>query len=440
MKKRLIAVLVTCILLGVFLLWRNRIQDQPLAVGHSQTSKAAGKPAFTPSGTAVQTADPTHYPPNGRMSNAEFNVLKVDLPAPKAVAWRGPFYNSENFQSPENANAAREVLPGWIRKAVLAGDSEKAAGYLSSFLSFLKSDNETHRIETALCLLRLGYKDADVNEILSAGLQSSRSVGNVLTPISGATSERQAILNHLLFIGDNSFDDQIESVFSQMQGKGGDVEAVLELAKYLEAAGHPRTDDFWLGQLESASGLGDAVSALRERKSVDLVAILRPKIDADPNPITSRTAAALVYGLTGEPAYEPILTKAVEKGIKEGQPVVELELALQSLLQGKSPQAATILNQALSSEALGYQEMALAALEQVPDSSSIQMIIDYATPIIEKDLFPSAAFKALIEMGIQEGDAAYDTLKRAVLARDGRSEADFDALEFLKAHRSKLSR
>lgn len=438
MRKRLIAVLVACILMGLFLIWHNRVHKEAPAA-HGNKGKSPDRPSLSASGVGSRTAATINYSPNGRISNAEFNVLRVDLPAPKPLPWRGPFYDSESFQSAENANAAREVLPGWIRKAVLARDSEKAAGYLSSFLSFLKTDNDTHRIETALCLLRLGYKDADVNAILSAGLQSNRNMGNVLTPITGATSERQAILNHLLFFGDNSFDDHIESVFSKLHDKGGDVEGVLELAKYLEAAGRLRTDDFWLGQLESASGLSDAVSALRQRKSVDLVAVLKPKIDADPNSITSRTAAALVYGMTGDPAYEPLLTKLVEEAIQAGSPVAGLELALKELLNGKSPQAETALGRALASENQVLQEIALAALGQVPETRSIQMIKDYATPIIEKDLFPNAAFHALIEIGNQQGDAAYDALKQSVLARDGRSEADFDALEFLKAHRSKLS-
>ena len=43
----------------------------------------------------------------------------------------------------------------------------------------------------------------------------------------------------------------------------------------------------------------------------------------------------------------------------------------------------------------------------------------------------NAAFKALIDMGNQQGDEAHETLNRSTFARDGRLEVNFDA-EFVK--------
>jgi HEAT repeat protein len=399
--------------------------------------------------TTLSTRGPTSSPTiSERMKERDFNTLKVDLPEPEDKPWPGPFWNSSNFRSPETAKAALEVLPIWIRKAVLDGNKNQAGKYLFSLLSYLDDSDKNLRNNAALILYKLGSRDARLLNALKTGIESddSRNTASSLSEWRGGISQRAAILEHLRFYGDHTLDDHIEATFDQLPEKGLYTQsgsynyAAIELAKYLETIGRSRTDDFWLERLELSSGMVDAISVLRDRKSVDLVSILRPKIDATSKSVTSLTAAAFVYGMTGEAVYETQLIQEIEEGIQSGSPVVMLEFALQGLLDGKSNQAQAILKGALASEALGYQEMALAALGRVPEASSIRMIKDYATPIIEKDLIPNAAFKALIEMSNQQSDEAYEALKSSVLSRNGRSEADFEALDFAKSHRAKFIR
>lgn len=377
-----------------------------------------------------------------RMLERDFNTLKVELPAPEDKPWKGPLWNSSDFKSPENAKAALEVLPIWIRKSVLDGHTEQVGAYLFSLSSYLDEKDDGTRFEAALLLYKLGSRDEKMLSVLKYFIENGtdnydqskfHEGGPILT-------RRATILEHLLFYSDHTLDDFIESVFQKLQAKIENEQSTHELAMYLEAAGRPRTDAFWLERLNSSSGMVDAFNVLRERKTVDLVAILKPKIDANSKSVSSLEATALVYGISGEPAYEPLLTKVVDEAVKSGSPVTGLEIALQGLLKGKSPQAAIVTKKLLNSENMVLHDVALAALSCVREPGSIHIIKNYAMPLIEKDMFPATAFKALIDMGGQQSDEAYETLKRAVLSRAGRSEADFASLEFAKKHRTQIRR
>jgi|694.fasta_scaffold145894_2 HEAT repeat protein len=383
-----------------------------------------------------------------KMKERDFNTLKVDLPEPEDKPWPGPFWNSSNFNSAENKVAALEVLPIWIRKAVLDGHKDQAGKHLFSLLTYLNDSDNNIRNKAALLLYKLGSRDTRLLDVLKEGIESndSRKTATSLSNGRDNISQRSAILELLRFYDDHTFDDHIEAVFDKLPEKGAYTQdgrynsKVMDLAKYLEAIGRPRTDAFWLARMEAPSDLSEAVKVLRVRNSVDLVAMLKSRIDTDPNSFASLTAAALVYGMTGETAYEPLLTKVVNEAVQSENPSTEVEIALLGLLSGKSSQAATIIKKALAAENVVLHDKALTALGQVSDESSIQMIKDYAKPIIDKDLFPNAAFKALIDMDNQEGDEAYEMLKSSVLSRNGRSEADFEALDFAKSHRAKFIR
>jgi hypothetical protein len=393
-------------------------------------------------------ASDSEKPVSERMKSRDFKVLQVQLPEPEDKPWPGPFWNSSNFRSPETAKAALEVLPIWIRKAVLDGNKDQAGKYLFSLLSYLEEKDTGTRIEAALLLYKLGSRDPKMLDVLKDGIENGASHYGQSEFYEGSPviTRRATILEHLRFYDDHTFDDHIEAVFDKLPEKGAYTRdgrynlEVMDFAKYLEAIGRPRTDAFWLARMEAPSDLSEAVKVLHERKSVDLVAMLKSKIDTDSNSFASLTAAALVYGMTGEPAYEPLLSKVVDEAVQSGSPVTGIEIVLQGLLNGKSPQAAKAVERVLASENQVLQHKGLAALGRVPEASSIQMIKDYATPIIEKDLIPNAAFKALIEMSNQQSDEAYEVLKSLVLSRNGRSEADFEALDFAKSHRAKFIR
>ena len=364
----------------------------------------------------------------------EWNVLRVPLPEPQNIPWTGSTFTSENFMSPEFAEAAVTELPTRIRKAVLASDTKQAAGFLYSLLALLDMEDVKLKYGAALELYRLGSGDQKVTALLLRGLEEdgNRMTFSDLAATSQYLSLRRHILEHLRFYADDSLMAQGEAAQARAAAREPYGLAAVDFALYFEKLGRPQPDAFWLEVLKTPEGRKPALEVLRTRPPEGFDATLAAMFAMHNGSGTD--AAAVAFSLGYGPAYEQHLIGRVEQFLASGDTDPFIEATLTGLLRGHSARGPEFVNEFLKKESPGFHEVAISALAtaRTPDAAAVMQ--HHGEDQINADLFPSAALKGLLQLNTGVGDDAYAGQKSALL-RKGHVERDFDDLEYYRRHR-----
>jgi hypothetical protein len=372
------------------------------------------------------------------LSEAEFHMQRMTLPEPKEIRWKAPFFDSTTCLEARHSKVALEVLPVWTRNAVLAGEMEKASGYLYSLFQLMKNEGASLRGDTALALLKLGSSDAAVIKELASVIKSSEG-GLTTAGLPGETrmvSMRQNVLDHLEFYDIHSLDLEAKQALVTIASDTSQGEARAELSRFLERMGHPQPDEFWIDQLDDPDGLGFASDTLRKRASQEIIKKMRQVFEQNPTGVNGIAAASVELALKRDTWLEQQLSVHVQKVLAEGIPGPSLEPALSGLLWAKTDAGLGVTKSVLASDNVVMHDIALRALSKSQHPAALTVIRDYAEQRIQSGQFPASALQSLAVLADGRGDAALQELK-AKLIGAGHTESDFALIEFVRNHRNK---
>lgn len=372
------------------------------------------------------------------LSGPEFSMQRMSLPQPKAVQWKAPFFDSSTCLDVQHARAALEVLPDWIRKAVLSGETDKAAGYLHSLFQLMNDKDSELRADTALALLKPGSSDTAVLKELANVIKGSEA-GLTTAGVPGQTrvvSRRQNLLEHLEFYDDHSFDLVAKEALAVSASATPLTEATAELSRFLERMGHPQPDKFWVDQLGDPDGVGLASETLSKRASPETINEMRKIFEQNPASLKGIAAASVALSFTKDAVLEQQLLAHVQKSLAEGRADPTLEPALSGLLTAKTDAGLSAAKTFLASENVVMHDIALRALSQSRHPPALTVIRDYAEQRVQAGQFPTNALQSLAMLADKEGDAAVSALKARLLSI-GHSESDFALIEFIRHHQNR---
>jgi hypothetical protein len=234
------------------------------------SSPIAGSPEPSPLAAGdrskpIQSVD--EPPPGIKLSDVEFGRFKVSLPAPVDGPWEGPFYDHKSCFDRDKKGAAVEVLPFWIRKAVLAGKSDIAARYLWSLLRLSEDADPEIEIEATFAIYRLGDHAGVAAARMQRWMESETMKLHIDSLLFGSDVKdvRAVVLAELELNNDRSLDQAIHDVWQRRQAHEGADVAAVDYAYYLEKHGRTLPMEYWERRLENRSGFENALAVLEKR-------------------------------------------------------------------------------------------------------------------------------------------------------------------------------
>lgn len=382
-----------------------------------------------------------------KMSDVEFCRFKVNLPAPVKKAWTAPLFDSSNFLEPGNKGAALKVLPGWIRKALHAGEVELAASYLWSLKTLAEDHDPKLSSDAVLAIYLLG----DFNQYARTKIESWIRDGWRCKTYDGTLGRseimdiRARVLRELQFANDRSFDGVIYETWLQTQGTDAEDLESVDYAYYLEKNGQNLPSDYWLQRLNKRRGFTNAFEITRTnatpqvtQKMVSIFEELRAIRPANVDAGRAALAAAASFRLTGKVQYRDYLMDRTREQLELGSNVDSLVQLLEGLATINDTEAFAIVTGAMSHKNTIIQEMAIEALGKSSDSQAADLLFEAAIKKSKSGVgFPGDEMRALLARNEPNADSKYDQLKQALLNGEQGWEAttsDFEVLEFIRNH------
>ena len=349
---------------------------------------------------------------------------------PKPIKWAGPFYDSTTFLETKHSRAALDVLPGWIRKAVIAGDSERAAGYLHSLFELLNTTDGAQKTDASLALYRLGSRDQRVMDAMFSALEigTERLVSSPFSQKNEMVTIRQAVLEHFEFFDDHSADTVAKAALTAIISDPAQSHSRGVLVRFLENMGDPQPESLLIEQLGDPDGYAFGWETLQKRSPRNLSETLRDLSERDPDSLSGVVASSMLFEIGGDQLSERKLVDRVRQIMLDGRPNVILEPVLIGLLRGNSVAGLDEAAKILASDNLVPQEIALRALSRSTSSAALELIAKYAQERTQKGFFPSVALQSLKQSEAELGASLYSELKSSLI-ESGHTERDFVAIE-----------
>lgn len=432
-------------------------QDKP--------SATADNGGFTLGGRPIQEGQ--------RISDFEFEIMRMPLPAPSNEPWTRGGFDSKNAFEAKNQRKVVEEIAHWIRMdtrdpgIVLEGvrykfHADQPPGrLLGTLIQFLDLKDEVISTTAALELYRLGDHGDLGYKKMRAVLESDRDIQLFKNPIQGSSvlgssDARSVILRHALFYKDARFLEAAEALWKRQQkDRTEDLEKV-DVAWYLEVNGKPRPDQYWLGRLASVElngaysmrGLHTTLMVLEHRKTKGAVELLEekfrkikdyvPKTYSEAGNVQDHAGlkpvlAASLLRLTQKAVYRQYLVAQVQAQIKNQLSESTTQTILDGLAMDGQEHSMAIVEQALQKGSVGVKEAALVALASARHSKAITWLRSEAKKNSKPGSFPQVELRALLALNSPEGDAQYMALKKQLVAL-GHVAPDFDAFEFYRLY------
>lgn len=387
-----------------------------------------------------------HHTSLSSKSEIEFEFAQVKLPIPINGYWKGPFFDSKDYnESREKRRWAVEVLPGWIRKAVLTDEGEKAAKYLFTLIEIAENSNDSLGIEAALALYRLGdYKNTALNamsEVLTSDEDKDYSdFYDRGSQISGneQLDPRQVILNHLQFYKDSRLDSQIYQLWEK-NGATDKLLGIVDYAYYLEQTGNALPVDYWMDRLEMNSYFDNAVNVIKDRRSEfpleDLVRIFRISSEQQWPPIArnkSPMLASVLFNMTQIDEFKQYLYKKANLSLSGTRDGFSVEQVFYGIADIGDPESILILENAVSSD---LKVLAMKALGRTQSPQATLIISREALREAKRNIFPRDALNSLVMQNTKQADTYYSDIRNGLITGAYGWQAvenDFKMLDFIK--------
>lgn len=380
------------------------------------------------------------------MTKQELDHLRVNLPAPVNMPWKGPFYDSQTCFDADKKLAAVDVLPLWIKEALSANESNMAARYLWSFIKFTEDKDNEVATKAVISLYRMG----DYNGVALSKMKQWLESGFDYTYLdtSYGTSDmkdaRRQVLQELDYYNDASLLGTIYDLWSNNKGNEGEDLASVDYAYYLEKHGRELPVDYWLGRLNKPYAFENALNVLEARKPDGMTETLQPlfeqlrtKLASSPDARRAAAVGGILFQLTGDTKYREYLMERAQRQFAfsplfadDAQPI------LNALAATNDKAALDLLFTAIQNKNEGVRKMAIDALGNSKNPEAAEML--YESAIQEaKTRFPSHQLHALLQQNEPSSDSKYERLQQALLSGQLGWQAvssDFATFEFTRKY------
>jgi len=438
-----IGILAVCLLLCLLFIW------------HTMPGNSGGPSLAEKQPSRAETPQPSI--PNNRtggeditkasvkMSPWEFDHLQVHLPDPVNAAWKGPLYDSRSCFDPDKKLAAVHALPIWIRKAILAGDTDLAARYLWTFLKFTDDTNKEVETDAVMSLYQMGdFKGTAISKMkewLEKGVDYT-----ALDTTFGATTiqdTRQQVLQEMGYYKDTRLLGTIYDIWSKSKDNEGEDLASVDYAYYLEKQGMTLPAEYWLNRLKTPYAFDHALEVLENTKPEGLTGALEPLFEQlESKPISSIDAgraaevAEALFKLTGSSGYRDYLVGQAQTQLASGSVTSSLPQTLSALAATNDDLALGVLSTAMQSRNPVIRETAIDALGNSRNPKAAAMLSESAAQDA-KTRFPNRQLHALLEQNNPASDSKYEQLQQALLSGQlgwHATSSDFAALEAVRQY------
>lgn len=386
-------------------------------------------------------------PAGHKMSDLEFKRLKVSLPAPFDQPWKGPFFDSTSCFDPDKKQTAVDVLPTWIRHALLAGKPEIAARYLWS-LSKLSEDKEPAvATQATFAIYRMGDYNVAAASKMRSWIESGVSFrySDTLTGSSESKDVRAQVLEELDLNNDRSLIPLIYDTWLRTRTEEGKGLASVDYAYYLEKHGRELPGEYWMQRLDNPSGFANALK-VAERKGTPEVSAklqgifeeLRAKLAASPEAGRAASVASALFRQTGKALYRDYLAEQARTQLASGSFESSLAKVLEGLAATHDKAALEVVSTAMQHENAVIREMAIDALGKSRDPAAAELLFEAALQKAKEGKgFPAREMRALLAQDDPSADSKYERLQQALLGGQlgwSATTSDFEALEFFRKH------
>lgn len=382
------------------------------------------------------------------MSGWEFARARVPLPEAVNKPWKGMFYNSTTcFESDKIKFAAVDVLPLWIRKMVVAGESDMAGRYLWTLIRFTEDENAQVQMKAVLALYHLGDSNSVAARQMRRWLEEGADLK--MSDSDSGQSEykdiRAKVLQELDFYHDASFDDMIYKLWSDRRNHEGEDVAAVDYGYYLEKHQRELPVDYWIERLVSPYGFANALEIAEKKGTPEVTARLQPlfeelraKAGHSAKPERTAAVASALFRLTGDVQYREYLVEKAQTQINRRSVDDGLAANLAGLAASNDPAALEIVLAATRQEDPTIQRLAIGALGKTRAPAATEALFESAMQkATEGTRFPSEELRALLKQNDPVADSKYEQLRQALLSgklRWSAVKSDFDAMEFFRLH------
>jgi hypothetical protein len=306
---------------------------------------------------------------------------RVALPQPVNKPWKGPLWDSESCFDKNVRLTVSNVLPIWIRNAVLAGESEMAARYLWSLMRLAESDDLEVVTNAVFHIYRLGDKDRFAVNKMREWIENEVPYRNGVTTMDGGSSVsmdvRAMVLDELSFYRDQSLNDVIFSKWREKQASVGKEPATVDYAYYLEKHGRELPLDYWSERLDNPYGFANALEIAEKKSALELTAKLqgifeqlraRPAASADAGRAAS--VASALFRQTGDAGYRDYLAEQARTQLTSRSFETSLSKVLEGLAATNDKGAVQVVSAAMEHKNAVVRDMAIDALGKTRDPAA----------------------------------------------------------------------
>ncbi len=378
----------------------------------------------------------------GNASESEYNHLRVKLPPPIDAPWEVGMFDSQTALG-EWKDRALELLPRWIRKAVLAGNSDLAGRYLATLIKLADSPDIDTSSEAVFALYALG----DYNGIAAGHFKRwiQDDVASKRIQSNGFFAEIEDIRAFALRVIDVDRDRELLDViyrkWAAAKTDGSKHDSKVDYAFFLETHGRTLPAEYWFQRLESRIDFGNTVAILEEKNPPGLLEQFQARFERGNSRSTDMLASSL-FRMTGEPRYLEYLVSSAEDQLKEGIRGLS-EHTLNGLAETNDARALSVLEKALQDPNSLVRKMAATALGRSTRSEATAMLYESAIKAAAAEkLVPTYQLKALLSQKTPEADVRYDQFKESAISGKlgfAAATSSFDDLDFYK-RRSRLAK
>lgn len=450
-NRQTLAVTITCLLIaGLAVVWwiGRPTSDVQQQAEKADFAKASPLPVATSTNQEPkQEKDAAAQPAENKMSDLEFKRLKVGLPAPVNEQWRGPFFDSRSCFDPDKKQTAVDVLPVWIRQALLANKPEMAARYLWSLMKLSEDKELPTATKAAFAIYRLGDYNGAGAAAMRGWIESGVNFrySDALTGSNESKDIRAQVLEELQLHNDRSLDQSIYETWLRNQAAEGKELAAVDYAYHLEKNGRELPAGYWAQRLDNPHGFANALE-IAERKGTPQVTAklqglfeeLRAKPAASADAGRAASVASALFRQTGEASYRDYLVEQARAQLASGSFESSLPKVLEGLAGAKDKAALEIVSGAMKHDNEVVGEMAIDALGKSRDPAAAELLFEAAIQKAKEGKgFPAREMRALLAQDDPSADSKYERLQQALLSGQlgwTATTSDFASLEFFRKH------
>ncbi len=382
-----------------------------------------------------------------KMGDLEFNRLRMTLPAPINLPWKGNFIDSNSCFENDKKLTSIEVLPTWIRKALKEGMADLGARYLWSLTKLADDRSQKVATEAVLAIFRLG----DVEDFAITRMKSWITEGTSYSTYDASLGKndyvdiRERVLRELSFYGERKLDEVIYSIWQKNKSIEGNNLNHVDFAYYLEKHGRDLPTDYWLLRLDNPYGFANALE-VAQKKDASLVTAklqtlyneLHTKSPASIDAGRAASIASVLFRQTGDTRYRDYLVEQAQIQIASGSFESSLPKILAGLAAMNDKASLEVVSIAMKHQNAVIREMAIDALGKTSDPAATEILYEAAIQKAKVGKgFPAREMGALLAQNDSSADSKYEQLQQALLGGQfgwSATMSDFDTLEFFRKH------